>query len=91
MAMSDSNRFKPDSADQNSVERAAFSMQHCPVTQQANNVVRSSKETRRALRRLRQSLMNCNRCSAFEMCDLREHFNMQVDQAISQINEEWGW
>jgi len=84
-------RFKPDSADQISVERAAFSMQHCPVIQQANNVVRSSKETRRALRRLRQSLMNCDICPALEQCDLREHFNMQVDKAISQINEEWGW
>lgn len=89
--MSDSNSPKPESTDQNSVERAVFSMQHCPVTQQANNVLRSTKETRRALRRLRQSLMNCDRCSAIEHCELRDHFNMQVDQAIAQINEEWGW
>ena len=89
--MNDSNRFKLESADQESVERAALSMQHCPVTQQANNVVRSSKETRRALRQLRQNLMNCETCPAFGKCELREQFSIQVDQAITQINEEWGW
>jgi hypothetical protein len=91
LAMNDSSRFIPESGDQESVEKADFSMQHCPVIQQANNVVRSSKETRRALRRLRQSLMNCETCPAFGKCELREQFSIQVDQAITQINEEWGW
>jgi len=89
--MSEPNKFKSESADPDAVEKATFSMQHCPVNQYANNVLRSSKETRRALRRLRQILMNCDICPAIEQCDLREHFNMQVDQAIAQINEEWGW
>jgi len=89
--MNDSSRFIPESGDQESVEKADFSMQHCPVIQQANNVVRSSKETRRALHQLRQSLMNCETCPAFGKCELREQFSIQVDQAITQINEEWGW
>lgn len=91
VGMSDINNFKPETVDPDSVERASFSMQHCTVTQKANTVLRSGKETQRALRRLRQSLMNCDVCPAFEQCELREQFNLQVDQVIAEINEEWGW
>ena len=89
--MSELSSFKPKSADGDSAESAVFSMQHCLVTQQANNVLRSSKETQRALRRLRHSLLNCEICPAFEDCELREQFNLQVDLVIAEINEEWGW
>ena len=89
--MSDWRSFQPDSADPDSDERIVFSMQHCLITQQTYNVMRSSKETQRALRRLRQSLLNCEICPAFEECELREQFNLQVDLVIAEINEEWGW
>jgi len=89
--MSELSGDKPKSADGDSAERAVFSMQHCLVTQQANNVLRSSKETQRALRSLRQSLLNCETCSAYEECELREEFNLQVDIVIAEINDEWGW
>ncbi len=89
--MSELSSSKPKSGGPDSAERAVFSMQHCLVTQQANYVLRSSKETQRALRRLRQSLLNCDICPAFEECELREQFNLQVDLVIAEINEEWGW
>jgi hypothetical protein len=89
--MSDLRRFEPESTNPDSVEKEVFSMQQCLVKQQANNVLRTSKETQRALRRLRQSLLNCELCSAFVHCEMREHFNLQVDTVIAQINEEWGW
>ncbi|MFC1922776.1 hypothetical protein ACFLY4_05750 [Chloroflexota bacterium] len=89
--MNEFNRFKRKSTNPESVERAAFSMRHCPITNLTNNVLRASKETQRALRQLRQSLMDCHVCTAYENCELREHLNMQVDQVISEINEEWGW
>ncbi len=89
--MSELSSSKSKLADPDSAERAVFSMQHCLVTQQANNVLRSSKETQRALRRLRQSLLNCEICPAFEECELREQFNLQVDLVMAEINEEWGW
>ncbi len=89
--MSELSSSKPKSADSDSADRAAFSMQHCIVTQQANYVLRSSKETQRALHRLRQSLLDCEICPAFEECELREQFNLQVDLVIAEINEEWGW
>ena len=89
--MSELSSFKPKSADSDSAERAVFSLQNCLVTQLANHVLRSSKETQRALRRLRQSLLNCEICPAFEDCELREQFNLQVDLVIAEINDEWGW
>jgi hypothetical protein len=81
----------PGFIDPDDGEEAVYSMLHCPVKQYANNVTRSGKETLRGLRLLRKSLMNCEICSAFGQCQLREHFNMQVDQVIAQIVEEWGW
>lgn len=89
--MSGLRSFKPKSVDPDSAEREVFSMKHCLVTQQASNVLRSSKETQRALRHLRQSLLNCEICPVFEECEMREQFNLQVDLVIAEINEEWGW
>jgi hypothetical protein len=89
--MSELKNFKPESTDPDPVERAVFSMQLCRVSQQTNQVLRSSNETLHALRRLRQCLLNCDICPALEQCELREHFNLQIDLVIAEINEEWGW
>ncbi len=89
--MSDLRSIRPGNADPKSLERDEFTMQHCLVTQQTNKVLRSGKETQRALRHLRQSLLNCETCSIYEECELREQFNLQVDIVIADINEEWGW
>ena len=89
--MSNILSFQPESADPDPVEKGVFSMQRCLIYQEANNVLRTSTETVRALRRLRQSLMNCDICPVIEQCELREDFNLQVDQVIAEINEEWGW
>jgi hypothetical protein len=89
MSDSKNSSHKPAEIDLSDVE--AFSMQHCPIIQQANQVLRSSKETQRALRRFQESLMNCDVCLAIDRCELREHFNIQVDRAIAEVLEEWGW
>lgn len=89
--MSDDGSCIPESVDPDDVIEPSFSMQHCPVIQHANDVLSSGKETQRALRQLRQSLINCENCPAFGHCEMREHFNMQVDQVVAQILEEWGW
>ncbi len=89
--MSEYKHIKPEPADSDSSELEAFSMQHCPVTQHAKSALLSSKETRRALRQLRQSLLNCELCPAIKQCELREDFNLQLDIAVAEINEEWGW
>lgn len=89
--MNDAKRTKSESADPKSVKRDEFTMQHCLLTQHTNKVLRSGKETQQALRHLRQSLLNCETCSAYEECELREEFNLQVDIVIAEINEEWGW
>ena len=66
-------------------------MQNCPVIQQTNKVLRSSKDTKRGLQFLRNSLMNCDACKEYEICELRERLNSQVDNVIAEIIEEWGW
>lgn len=89
--MSELSSSKSKSADPDSDERAVLILQNCLVPQQANYVLKASKETQGALRRLRQSLLNCEMCTAFEECELREQFNLQVDLVIAETNEEWGW
>jgi hypothetical protein len=91
MGMSDYWRFQLESADPDPVDEKVFSMQQCLIFQDANNVLRTSKDTLRALRSLRQSLLNCEICPAIKQCELRENFNVQVDLVIAEINEEWGW
>jgi hypothetical protein len=91
VAMSDFESNTPESEDSDSLELEAFSTGYCPVTQCAKNALLASKETQHALRQLRQSLLNCEICPAFKQCELREDFNLQIDIAIAEINEEWGW
>jgi hypothetical protein len=89
--MNDFPRFLPDSDDRHKAENGVFSMQHCFIQQEANDVLKTSRVTLRALRRLRQSLLNCEICPEIEQCELRENFNAQIDLVIAEINEEWGW
>lgn len=89
--MSNTRGIKSNSADPKSEKREEFTMQHCLVIQQTKKVLRSGEETKRALRHLRQSLLNCETCTLYEKCELRERFNSQVDIVIAEINEEWGW
>lgn len=89
--MNDSKNPYQDLNDSPLSEEAKMAMRHCPVARQANNVVRSSKETLRAIRRLRRSLLECQRCPAFVDCELREQFNQEVDVVIAEILDEWGW
>jgi hypothetical protein len=64
---------------------------NCSITLAANQALRACKTTRSALQRLRDSLITCPNCPAVERCELHEHFNLLVDQAVAAIHEEWGW
>jgi hypothetical protein len=72
-------------------EDESLAKQQCPINEQANIALKSSKETRQAIRRLRESLLNCGVCPHFHKCELQEEFNLQIDLVIAEINEEWGW
>lgn len=63
----------------------------CPVEKHANAVLRSGRETIRAMRRLRRSLLNCSACPVYDQCEFLEQFNQQVDAVISELTETWGW
>lgn len=89
--MSSFESMTPDHIDFESEEKDSFSMQQCPVAEHANNALKSSKETRQAIRLLRHTLLNCDMCPLLSRCELREEFNVQIDLVIAEILEEWGW
>jgi hypothetical protein len=72
-------------------KKKAYALQPCPVALQTNEVLRSSQETALAMSELRRTFMECEHCPAFGDCELREEFNKQVDMAIAELLEEWGW
>ena len=86
--LSSSNHYQ-DGSDHNNDDYLA--KQHCPINEQANIALKSSNETRQAIRILRESLLNCSVCPHFHQCELQEEFNLQIDLVIAEINEEWGW
>jgi len=83
--------FTPDQLESDSDEEDRIQMQHCPVREQAKVALKSSKETQRAIRQLRETLLNCDFCPAENQCEFKEDFNLQIDMVIAEINEEWGW
>ena len=72
-------------------ETAKPALHNCSIAQAANQALRACKATRGALQQLRESIFNCPHCPAVEDCELPEHFNLLVDQAVSNLIEEWGW
>jgi hypothetical protein len=67
------------------------SSQNCLISLAANQALRACKATRITLQELRESLIKCQLCSGVDHCELPEHFNQLVDQAVSALSEEWGW
>jgi hypothetical protein len=63
----------------------------CKIANLIEQALRSCSATRDALSQLRESLISCSECSIVARCEQREQFNLQVDQAVSRIIEEWGW
>lgn len=80
------DQFEFDSNDEESIPR-----KDCPVKDQAKIALKSGKETKRALRSLRESLLRCDICPQYPQCEFQEEFNLQIDLVIADINEEWGW
>lgn len=72
-------------------EQSSSVTRPCPVAIQAKEVLRSSEQTAHALRLLRRTFMECEHCPEFGFCELREEFNRQVDIAVAELLEEWGW
>jgi hypothetical protein len=65
--------------------------QDCLIPMAADQALAACVSMRVALQKLRDRLISCYQCSAFDDCHLHEHFNLLVDQAIEEINEDWGW
>ena len=73
-------------------ESAISGIQYCPIARFAHQALHASKTTQLALHNLREScFINCANCPVSRSCELSEHFNLLVDQAVAEILEEWGW
>jgi hypothetical protein len=91
MAMSS---YPDDSREVFGTNQMEFSNQaadDCSVSLSANQALRACRASRSTIKSLRENLINCPLCPLKEHCELQEHFNLLVDQAVSAIIEEWGW
>ncbi|MGW8227034.1 MAG: hypothetical protein ACWGOY_14935 [Anaerolineales bacterium] len=86
-----------DPNDQSSLEIPGFLEETitinpaCEIANLIEQVLHTCSATRDALSQLRETLISCSDCANVASCELREQFNLQVDQAVSMIIEEWGW
>ena len=62
----------------------------CPVKKEAERTIELSENYLRSLRRLRRSLRKCRNCPGRQGCQLLEGWNRQIEQAITEVHEEWG-
>jgi hypothetical protein len=64
---------------------------NCTITTAGERCLAACGRTKSALQQLRDLLISCQICPAVDKCDLSEHFNLQVDQSLAEINDDWGW
>lgn len=62
---------------------------NCPVLEQAEATRDAAAELRNAVSDLRVSLATCEDCALGGRCDVLKTFNAEINQAISEITEEW--
>jgi hypothetical protein len=72
-----------------SIKRHPTTPPDCPVLEPARKAMRSGQDFNRALRRLRKSMLACEKCIQTDDCCFRRNFNSMVDAVIVEINAEW--
>lgn len=63
----------------------------CPLQQCARQAVRSGRNFRRDIRKLRRTQEHCKLCPLEHECETRMAFEELVELVVSDINQEWGW
>lgn len=63
----------------------------CQTSVAFKSALTSSQQTKRILKRLRRSILDCELCTVFRQCELREIFISRIDSVVAGINDEWGW
>ena len=63
---------------------------HCRVYDVARQVERAIRSLSKSLRRLRYDRMDCSACPEGADCPLREELALQVENAASELENEWG-
>jgi hypothetical protein len=62
----------------------------CPLREDAGKVIRLGDEIVKSIRRLRIKMRQCDECPDYIDCPLIDEWNAAIDQAVTEINEEWG-
>ena len=65
-------------------------MVECPIKKDAREARILGRDMVRLLRKLRRDARYCRRCELSATCQLPEQFQSQVEEAILEINIEWG-
>jgi len=63
--------------------------QDCPVANQAEEVLETSQQLAKAMRRLRRMIRNCHICESAPVCPVMNEFNASFLEALAEITEEW--
>jgi len=61
----------------------------CPVLEDTHQIQGLTHDLTKTMRKLRRDINNCNKCPAFEECQILKEFNALVQQAIQEVNAEW--
>jgi hypothetical protein len=62
----------------------------CKVMIDAKAVLSASGDLTKAMQKLRHSKKLCKKCLKLHNCEVWKDFTSQIDQAIIEVNEEWG-
>ncbi len=65
-------------------------MENCPIRKDAGQVMATTHDLRRFIRRLRRNLERCRPCEYFDDCSLWVNFHRLIDASIAELNIEWG-
>lgn len=61
----------------------------CPVDIQAKHTMQAGKNFIIEIRKLRRVMNTCDTCINLDNCPIRQKINQQIQQAITEINEEF--
>jgi hypothetical protein len=62
----------------------------CPILLEAKNVLDTTQDLHRMIRKLRRSTQRCPTCPDSLECPTMRYFAHAVDTAIREVRQEWG-
>jgi hypothetical protein len=66
------------------------SQMDCPVKKNFEKTLLAVKEFGKAMRSLRRTQSQCDRCPTASACPLQQQVGQAIEEAVLEIAEEWG-